>query len=179
VRFIGMSEASAESVRRAHKVHPITALQSEYSLWSTDIEGDILPAIRELGISLVAYSPLGRGFLTGKITRPEDMGEGDFRKNLPRFKGENFKKNLDLVKELEKIAQEKGKKPSQIALAWLLAQGSDIIPIPGTRHIGFLEEDVEALNVVLTENDIRRIHGIFETIRGDRYTPEGMAQVNV
>ena len=178
VRYLGLSEASAASIRKAHKVHPITALQSEYSPWSTDIENEILPTVRELGITLVAYSPLGRGFLTGQIRRFEDLPEDDFRRFLPRFQGENFQKNLDLVTELEKIASEKGKKASQIALAWLLSQGEDIVPIPGTRHVNYLEEDVEAVDITLTEGDIKRIHKIFESITGDRYTPEGMAMVN-
>jgi aryl-alcohol dehydrogenase-like predicted oxidoreductase len=159
-------------------VHPITALQSEYSPWSTDIENDILPTIRELGIALVAYSPLGRGFLTGRIRRFEDLPENDFRRYLPRFQEENFQKNLDLVEEFEKIASEKGKKASQIALAWLLSQGEDIVPIPGTRHVKYLEEDVAAIDVKLSDDDIERIHKIFESIEGERYTPDGMAAVN-
>lgn len=178
VRYLGLSEASAASIRKAVTVHPITALQSEYSPWSTDIEKEILPTIRGLGITLVAYSPLGRGFLTGQIKKFEDLPKDDFRRYLPRFQGENFEKNLDLVREFEKIASEKGKTASQIALAWLLSQGEDIVPIPGTRHVKYLEEDVEAVNVELTGDDIKRIHKIFESIKGDRYTPEGMALVN-
>ncbi len=178
VRFLGLSEASAASIRKAAAVHPITALQSEYSPWSTDIENDILPTVRELGIALVAYSPLGRGFLTGQIRRFEDLPENDFRRYLPRFQKENFQKNLDLVEEFEKIASEKGKKASQIALAWLLSQGEDIVPIPGTRHVKYLEEDAEAIDVKLSDADIERIHKIFESIEGERYTPDGMAAVN-
>jgi len=178
VRFLGLSEASSASIRKAVAVHPITALQSEYSPWSTDIENDILPTIRELGIALVAYSPLGRGFLTGRIRRFEDLPENDFRRYLPRFQEENFQKNLDLVEEFEKIASEKGKKASQIALAWLLSQGEDIVPIPGTRHVKYLEEDVAAIDVKLSDDDIERIHKIFESIEGERYTPDGMAAVN-
>src|SRR5258707_3906538 len=134
VRFLGLSEASAQTVRRAHPVHPITALQTEYSLWSRDVEDEILPTVRELGIGFVAYSPLGRGFLTGQIKGPEDIAEGDWRKNHPRFQGENFQKNLDLVRRVEALARQKRCTPGQLALAWLLDKGEDIVPIPGTKH---------------------------------------------
>src|ERR1700716_4285594 len=157
VRHLGLSEASAQTIRRAYKVHSIAALQSEYSLWTRDPEDEILPATRELGIAFVAYSPLGRGFLTGQIKRFEDFAPDDFRSNSPRFQGENFNKNLDLVKKVEDIAREKGCNPSQLALAWVLAQGEDIVPIPGTKHRKYLEENVGALDVKLTAEDLAQI----------------------
>src|ERR1044071_8676202 len=150
VRYLGLSEAAAPTVRRAHAAHPISALQTEYSLWSRDAEDEILPTVRELGIGFVAYSPLGRGFLTGQIKRPEDIVEGDWRRNHPRFQGENFQKNVDLVGRVASLARRKGCSPSQLALAWLLAQGDDIVPIPGTKRRKYLEENVGALTVSLT-----------------------------
>ena len=157
VRYLGISEAAPETIRRAHEIHPITALQTEYSLWSRDVEDEILPTVRELGIGFVAYSPLGRGFLTGQIQRFEDPPEGDFRRSSPRFQGENFQKNLELVDRVKEIANEKGVAASQLALAWLLHQGEDIVPIPGTKRRKYLEENVAAVEITLTDEDLRRI----------------------
>jgi aryl-alcohol dehydrogenase-like predicted oxidoreductase len=157
VRYLGLSEASAKTIRRAHKVHPISALQTEYSLWSRDVEDEILPTVRELGIGFVAYSPLGRGFLTGRFRTPDDFDDDDFRRNHPRFQGENFQRNLELVERVREIAEGKGCTPGQIALAWVLAQGRDIVPIPGTKHVQYLEENVAALEIELTEDDMRRL----------------------
>jgi aryl-alcohol dehydrogenase-like predicted oxidoreductase len=180
VRYIGLSEASAETIRRAHKVHPIAALQTEYSLWTRDPEDDILPTTRELGIAFVAYSPLGRGFLTGQIKRFEDFAQDDFRRVSPRFQEENFQKNLDLVARVESIANEKHCTPGQLALAWLLAQGDDIIPIPGTKRRKYLEENFGALNVKLSPSDLRRIEEIAPhgAAAGQRYAENMMAQLN-
>lgn len=166
IRCLGLSEASADTIRRAHKVHPIAALQTEYSLWSRDPEDEILATTRELGIAFVAYSPLGRGFLTGQIKRFEDFAPDDYRRNSPRFQGENFQKNLDLVRRVEAIAKENKCTPGQLALAWLLAQGQDIIPIPGTKRRQYLEENAAALKVKLTAEDLRRI---------DEVAPRGAA----
>jgi len=177
VRFLGLSEASAQTIRRAHAVHPITALQTEYSLWSRDVEDEILPTVRELGIGFVAYSPLGRGFLTGQIKRPEDIPEGDWRKNHPRFQGENFQKNLDLVRRVEALAKEKRCTPGQLALAWLLAKGDDIVPIPGTKHRKYVEENIGALNVTLSGADIAQIEDT-GVAAGARYAEGGMRTVN-
>jgi aryl-alcohol dehydrogenase-like predicted oxidoreductase len=160
VRFLGLSEASAATIRRAHALHPIAALQTEYSLWTRDPEDEILKTTRELGIAFVAYSPLGRGFLTGQIKRFEDLAEDDYRRRSPRFQGRNFQKNLDLVARVELLAMEKKCTPGQLALAWLLAQGEDIIPIPGTKRRKYLEENVGALNVKLTAEDMRRIEEV-------------------
>ncbi|MFL6234542.1 MAG: aldo/keto reductase, partial [Thermoanaerobaculia bacterium] len=158
VRWLGLSEVSPETLRKAHKVHPITAVQSEYSLWSRDPEDDgILDACRELGVGFVPYSPLGRGFLTGQLKRFEDLAPDDYRRHSPRFQGENFEKNLDLVKHIEEIAQSKGCTPAQLALAWVLAQEDDLVPIPGTKRRQYLEENVGALDVTLTPDDLRRI----------------------
>jgi aryl-alcohol dehydrogenase-like predicted oxidoreductase len=180
VRYIGLSEASAQTIRRAQKVHRITALQTEYSLWTRDPEDEILPTTRELGIGFVAYSPLGRGFLTGQIKRFEDFAPDDYRRNSPRFQGENFQKNLELVKRVEEIAQEKKCTPGQLALAWLLAQGEDIVPIPGTKRRKYLEENVGALNVKLTPQDLRRIDEVapLGAAAGKRYPESMMAAVN-
>jgi aryl-alcohol dehydrogenase-like predicted oxidoreductase len=166
VRYLGISEAAPETIRRAHAVHPITALQTEYSLWSRDVEDEIVPTVRELGIGFVAYSPLGRGFLTGQIRRFEDLPENDFRRTSPRFQGENFEKNLELVEQVRKIASEKGVTPGQLALAWLLHQGDDIVPIPGTKRRKYLEENAAAAKVTLAEEDLRRI---------DQVAPKGVA----
>jgi len=160
VRYLGLSEASAATIRRAHKVHPIAALQTEYSLWTRDPEDEILSTTRELGIAFVAYSPLGRGFLTGQIKRFEDFAPGDYRRFSPRFQGENFEKNLELVRRVETIAKEKNCTPGQLALAWLLAQGEDIIPIPGTKRRKYLEENAGALNISLTKDDLRRLEEV-------------------
>jgi len=157
VRYIGMSEAAPETIRRAAKVHKITALQTEYSLWSRDPEDEILATVRELGIGFVAYSPLGRGFLTGQIKSPDDFDEDDFRRHNPRFQGENFQKNLELVERVNQIAAEKGCTTGQLALAWVLAQGDDIVPIPGTRHVNYLEENIGAVDVELTDEDLKRL----------------------
>src|SRR4051812_17023268 len=157
VRHLGLSEASPQTIRRAHKVHPISALQTEYSLWSRDVEDQILPTVRELGIGFVAYSPLGRGFLTGRFKTIDDLPADDYRRNSPRFQGENFQKNLDLVQHIETVARQKRCTPSQLALAWLLARGQDIVPIPGTKHVRYLEENVGALDVDLTAEDLARI----------------------
>jgi aryl-alcohol dehydrogenase-like predicted oxidoreductase len=180
IRHIGLSEASPQTLRRAVKVHLITALQTEYSLWSRDPEGEILPTCRELGVGFVSYSPLGRGFLTGQFTRFEDFPEDDYRRSSPRFQGENFQKNLDLVRRIEEIAKEKGCKPSQLALAWVLAQANEIVPIPGTKHRKYLEENVAALDVRLTAKDLRRIEDIFPTgaAAGLRYPEHMMSIVN-
>jgi aryl-alcohol dehydrogenase-like predicted oxidoreductase len=157
VRHIGLSEAGEETLRRACAVHPVTALQTEYSLWSRDPEDGLLDTCRELGVGFVAYSPLGRGFLSGQITRPEDLADGDFRRHHPRFSGENFQRNLDLVARVEEIAAEKEVTPGQIALAWLLHQGEDIVPIPGTKRRSYLEENVAAADVALDADDLARI----------------------
>ena len=160
VRYLGMSEAAAGTIRRAQKVHPISALQTEYSLWTRDPEDEILPTVRELGIGFVAYSPLGRGFLTGRFRTVDDLEPDDYRRKSPRFQGENFAKNLDLVKKIEEIAREKNATPSQLALAWVLRQGDDIVPIPGTKHVKYLEENVRALDLKLSDEDLRRIHEV-------------------
>ena len=157
VRHLGLSEASPETIRRAHAVHPITALQTEYSLWSRDPEEEILPTVRELGIGFVAYSPLGRGFLSGRFKSPDDFGEGDFRSWHPRFQGENFGRNLELVERVKEIANDKGVTPGQLALAWVLAQGEDIVPIPGTTTIRHLEENIAAAEIELTDEDLQRL----------------------
>jgi aryl-alcohol dehydrogenase-like predicted oxidoreductase len=180
IQHIGLSEASPQTLRRAVKVHPITALQTEYSLWSRDPEDDILGACRELGVGFVAYSPLGRGFLTGQFTRFEDFPQDDYRRNSPRFQGENFQKNLDLVRRVEEIAKKKGCKPAQLALAWVLAQDKNIVPIPGTKRRKYLEENVAAVDVNLSGEDLRRIDEIFPTgaAAGLRYPEHMMNTVN-
>lgn len=180
VRYLGLSEASAETIRRAHAVHPIAALQSEYSLWTRDVEKEILHVCRELGIGFVAYSPLGRGFLTGRFERPEDLAEGDRRRQFPRFQDENFRQNMRLVERVREIAAEKNCKPSQLALAWVLAQGRDIVPIPGTKRRTYLEENVGALSVALTTEEMNRIEEVLRTeaVAGMRYPEHGMARVN-
>ncbi len=175
VRYIGLSEAGPQTLRRAQAVHPITALQTEYSLWSREPEDEILATCRELGIGFVAYSPLGRGFLTGQIKREEDFPPDDYRRNSPRFQGENFEKNLELVRKIEEIAQKKGCKPSQLALAWVLAQGEDIVPIPGTKRRQYLQENAAAADIVLTPEDLQQINEISPqgVAAGARY-PEAM-----
>lgn len=178
VRFLGLSEAGPDNIRRAHAVHPITALQSEYSLWTRDPEPEVLPLCRELGIGFVPYSPLGRGFLTGKIQKPEDLPDDDYRKSTPRFQGENFQRNLDLVKRVEEIAREKHCTSAQLALAWVLAQGHDIVPIPGTKRRKYLQENIGALNVSLTSDDLGRIEEVApkDAFAGSRY-PEAMMKL--
>jgi aryl-alcohol dehydrogenase-like predicted oxidoreductase len=180
IRFLGLSEAAPQTIRRAAAVHPITAVQTELSLWSRDAEADVIPTVRELGIGYVAYSPLGRGFLSGRFKSPSDFPEDDFRKNHPRFQGENFQKNLDLVREVEKMAEEKGCTTAQLALAWVLAQGQDIVPIPGTKHIRYLDENIGALEVKLTADDLKRLDEILPpgAAAGDRYHARGMETVN-
>jgi len=180
VRWLGLSEAAPATLRRAHAVHPIAALQTEYSLWSRDPEDEILPTVRELGIGFVPYSPLGRGFLTGQIKRIEDLETDDYRRGSPRFQGENFRKNLDLVEEINAIAEEKRCAPSQLALAWVLAQGKDIVPIPGTKRRKYLEENVGALAVELTPADLARIDRAFPrgAASGERYAPKPLLAVN-
>jgi len=171
VRHLGLSEAAPETVRRAHATHPIAALQTEYSLWSRDPEDELLPTVRDLGIAFVAYSPLGRGFLTGRFRRLEDLPEDDFRRGSPRFQGENFQRNLRLVERVEEIAAEQGVSAGQLALAWVLAQGDDVIPIPGTKHVRYLEENVAAAEIELSEEDLRRIDEVAPrgAAAGDRY----------
>lgn len=178
VRYLGMSEAATETIRRAHAVHPISALQTEYSLWSREPEDEILNVVRELGIGFVAYSPLGRGFLSGQFKTPEDIPEKDFRHDNPRFQGENFYKNLELVNKVKQIAEDKGCTPAQLALAWVLARGDDIVPIPGTKHLKYLEENIGALQVKLTDEDMAAIEQVMPkgSAAGDRYA--NMTTVN-
>jgi aryl-alcohol dehydrogenase-like predicted oxidoreductase len=180
VRHLGLSEAKPATMRRAVKVHPIAALQTEYSLWTRDPEDEILATCRELGIGFVAYSPLGRGFLTGQFQRFEDLAPDDYRRASPRFQGENFQKNLDLLRKVEEIAKEKSCTPSQLALAWVLAQGEDIVPIPGTKRRKYLEENAAALDVKLTPEDLRRLAEAFPhgAASGQRYTEQMMKAVN-
>jgi aryl-alcohol dehydrogenase-like predicted oxidoreductase len=180
VRHLGLSEASAVTLRRASAVHPIAAVQTEYSLWTRDPEDQILPACRELGIGFVAYSPLGRGFLTGQIKRFEDLAPDDYRRNSPRFQGENFQKNLDLVAAIRSLAEAKGVTASQLALAWVLAQGNEIVPIPGTKRRKYLEENVKALEIRLTRQDVQALDRIAPkgAAAGDRYPANMMASVN-
>ncbi len=180
VRYLGLSEAAPATIRRAHAVHPISALQTEYSLWSRDPEDDILPTIRELGIGFVPYSPLGRGFLSGQFTSPDALPADDYRRQSPRFQGENFYKNLELVDKVKAIATAKGVTPSQLALAWLLAQGDDIVPIPGTKRRKYLEENVGATEITLTPNELSQIEAVAPkgVAAGDRYHAQGMATVH-
>ncbi len=181
VRFLGMSEASADTIRRANKVHQVTALQTEYSLWTRDPEAEILSTVRELGIGFVAYSPLGRGFLTGRFQSPDDFSEHDFRKYSPRFQGENFQKNLQLVEKVKELAKGKGVTPAQLALAWVLSQGEDIVPIPGTTKIKHIEENIKAVDIHLTDNELQQIEDIFpmDAASGLRYPETAMKSVNV
>lgn len=181
VRFLGLSEAAPQTIRRAQAVHPIAALQTEYSLWSRDPEDEILPTCRDLGIGFVPYSPLGRGFLTGQIKSPEDFAPDDFRRHGPRFQGENFRKNLELVAQIEEMARDKGCKPSQLALAWVLAQGQDIVPIPGTKRRTYLEENIGALEVSLSQSDLARIDAIAPqgAAAGTRYAEAQMQRLNL
>lgn len=180
VRFLGLSEAAPATIRRAHAVHPITALQTEYSLWSRDPEDEILPTVRDLGISFVAYSPLGRGFLTARFRTLEDLPEGDYRRNAPRFQGENFQKNLDLVAKIEGLAHQKGVTASQLALAWVLAQGRDIVPIPGTTRRSHLDENLAALEIALSAAELAQIEAVAPkgAAAGPRYPEATMAHVN-
>src|SRR5437660_1043797 len=178
VRFLGLSEAAPQTIRRAHAVHPITALQTEYSLWSRDPEDEILPTVRELGIGFVAYSPIGRGFLSGRFKTTDDLEPTDYRRQSPRFQGENFERNLDLVRRIEEIARSKGVTPAQLAIAWVLSQGNDIVPIPGSKSIGHLEENIAAVEIELTADDLAQIDEVAPkgVAVGDRYP--SMAAVN-
>jgi aryl-alcohol dehydrogenase-like predicted oxidoreductase len=180
VRYLGLSEAAAATIRRAHAVHPISALQSEYSLWSREVEDEILPTVGELGIGFVAYSPLGRGFLTGRFRKPEDLPEGDRRRMFPRFQGEMFAHNLKLVERVEQIAREKGATAAQLALAWVLAQGKDVVPIFGTSRRANLDANLGALDVQLTAGDLRRLDEVVPrgAAAGTRYPEPGMQTVN-
>ena len=180
VRYLGLSEAAPATIRRAQAIHPISALQTEYSLWSRDPEDEILPTLRELGIGFVPYSPLGRGFLTGAIASPEDFAPDDYRRNAPRFQGDNFAKNLELVEQVKAIASEKGITAGQLALAWLLAQGDDIVPIPGTKRRTYLEENIGAATVTLTADDLSRINAVAPqgVAAGDRYPAQSMSSID-
>ena len=175
VRHLGLSEASAETIRRAHAVHPIAALQSEYSIWTRDLEGDILDTLRELGIGLVAYSPLGRGFLAGRFTSPDELDEDDFRRNNPRFQGENLDRNMKLAERVQEIAKAKDATPAQVAIAWVLSRGDDVVPIPGTRRRTYLEQNAAASEIELTPEDLAQLDELREAA-GDRYTD--MSTVN-
>jgi len=181
VRYLGLSEAAPATIRRAHRVHPISALQTEYSLWTRDPEEEILATVRELGIGFVAYSPLGRGFLTGEFKRPEDLPANDFRRFNPRFQGENFQKNLELVRHIETLAKDKGATPAQIALAWVMAQGRDVVPIFGTTKRSRLEDNLKALQIVLTPEELREIDRVLPkgSTAGTRYPEQHMSAVNI
>jgi aryl-alcohol dehydrogenase-like predicted oxidoreductase len=179
VRHIGLSEAAPETIRRAHAVHPITAVQTEYSVFARYAEADALPTCRDLGIGFVSYSPLGRGFLSGRFSSPDELAENDFRRNQPRFQGENLEANMRIVAKLEEIAEEKGITPAQLALAWVLARGDDIVPIPGTKRRQYLEENAKAAEVELTEGDMARIETELPETAGDRYDEAGMASINL
>jgi aryl-alcohol dehydrogenase-like predicted oxidoreductase len=180
VRYLGISEAAPETVRRAHAVHPVSAGQYEWSLFTRDLEDELLGTLRQLGIGVVAYSPLGRGFLSGRITSPDDFGEDDFRRGHPRFTGENFARNLELVERVRQLAAAKGVTPSQLAIAWVLSRGDDVVPIPGTKRRGYLEENAGALEVELTADDLAAIEEVTPrgSVAGERYTPELMANVD-
>jgi aryl-alcohol dehydrogenase-like predicted oxidoreductase len=178
IRHIGLSEAAPDTIRRAHATHPITAVQSEYSLWSRDVEAEVLPTLRELGIGLVAYSPIGRGFLAGRFTDPAELDEGDFRRSNPRFTGQNLERNQRLAAKVRELAEEKGVTSGQLALAWVLAQGDDIVPIPGTKRVSYLEENWAAREVELTGEDLERIDAELPEVAGERYDRSGMATLN-
>jgi aryl-alcohol dehydrogenase-like predicted oxidoreductase len=178
VRHIGLSEAAPETIRRAHAVHPVTAVQTEYSLWTRDAEEGVLPVCRELGIGFVPYSPLGRGFLAGRFSSPDELDEGDFRRSGPRFTGDNLEANLRLAAKVKEIAREKDVTPAQLAIAWVLAQGDDLVPIPGTKRRTYLEQNAAAVDVVLTEDDLARIDAELPEPSGERYDEAGMRSVN-
>ena len=178
IRHIGLSEAAPETIRRAHAVHPITAVQNEYSLWTRDVEAEVLPTLRALGIGLVAYSPIGRGFLAGRFSDPSELDEGDFRRSNPRFVGENLERNQRLAAKLGEIAEEKGITSGQLALAWVLAQGEDIVPIPGTKRVSYLEENWGATEVELSDDELERIDAELPDVAGERYDRSGMATLN-
>jgi len=179
ILHIGLSEAAPETIRRAHAVHPITAVQTEYSLWSRDPEQEVLPTCRELGIGFVPYSPLGRGFLSGRFKSPDELADDDFRRTGPRFTGENLEANLKLAAKVAEIAEEKGATPAQFALAWVLAQGNDLVPIPGTKRRKYLEENAAAVDLELTEDDLNRIDAEMPAVAGARYNEAGMASVDL
>src|SRR3954447_9591933 len=180
VRYLGLSEAAPRTIRAAYATSPITAVQTELSLWSREAEAEVIPTVRELGIGYVAYSPLGRGFLSGRFKSPADFPEDDFRKNHPRFQGDNFERNIELVREVEAMAREKGCTTAQLALAWVLAKGEDIVPIPGTKHVRYLDDNIGALEVELTREDLERLDAILPpgAAAGERYHAQGMATVN-
>ncbi len=180
VRYLGLSEAAAKTIERAHKVHPITALQTEYSLWSRNVEEEILPTIRRLGIGLVPYSPLGRGFLTGRFKTIDDIDAKDYRRMTPRFQGENFENNFSLLNAVESLAAEKGVKPGQVALAWVLAQGNDVVPIPGTKRRTYLEENAAAADIKLSNSEIEKLSNALPkgAASGDRYQAASMKVLN-
>jgi aryl-alcohol dehydrogenase-like predicted oxidoreductase len=179
VRFIGLSEAGAETIRRAHPVHPITAVQTEYSLWTRDVEDEVLPTLKELGVGLVAYSPLGRGFLSGRFSSPDELDEGDFRRYGPRFTGENLEQNLKLAERVRELAEEKGVTPAQLALAWVLHRWEHIVPIPGTTKVARLEENLAAADIELSDEEVQRIAAEVPVAAGARYDEQGMRSVNI
>jgi aryl-alcohol dehydrogenase-like predicted oxidoreductase len=179
VRYLGLSEAAAETIRRAHAVHPIAAVQTEFSLWTRDVEDEILPTLAELDIALVAYSPLGRGFLSGRFSSPDELDEGDFRRSGPRFTGENLQHNLELAARVKELAAEKGVTPGQLALAWVLARDERVVPIPGTKRVSYLEENLAAAEVELSAEDAQRIADAVPEAAGERYAPEGMRSLNL
>ena len=179
VRYLGLSEAAAETIRRAHAVHPITAVQTEFSLWTRDVEDEILPTLAELDIALVAYSPLGRGFLSGRFSSPDELDEGDFRRSGPRFTGENLQHNLELAARVKELAAEKGVTPGQLALAWVLAREERVVPIPGTKRVFYLEENLAAAEVELSAEDAQRIADAVPVAAGERYAPDGMRSLNL
>ena len=179
IRHVGLSEASAQTIRRAHAVHPVTAVQSEYSLWTREVEPEIMPTLQELGIALVAYSPLGRGFLSGRFSSPEELDEGDFRRYGPRFTGENLLENRKLAERVRELASERGLTPGQLALAWVLHRGEHIVPIPGTKRVSYLEENLAAADVQLSEEEVERIAEAVPTAAGGRYDEQGMRSVNL
>jgi aryl-alcohol dehydrogenase-like predicted oxidoreductase len=179
VRYLGLSEASAETIRRAHAVHPITAVQTEYSLWTRDVEAEILPTLQELGIALVAYSPLGRGFLSGRFSSTDELEEGDYRRHGPRFTGANLEPNLALARRVKELANERGITPGQLALAWVLSRSPQIVPIPGTKRVSYLEENLAAADVELSEQDAQAIAEALPKAAGDRYPEAVMRSVNL
>jgi aryl-alcohol dehydrogenase-like predicted oxidoreductase len=179
VRHLGLSEAGAATIRRAHEVHPITAVQSEYSLWSRDVEEEVLPTLQELGIALVAYSPLGRGMLSGRFRSREEIEEGDFRRYAPRFSEENIEHNLGLAQRVSELAQAKGVTPGQLALAWVLSRGEQVVPIPGTKRVKYLEENLKAADIELTREESEQIAAAIPRAAGDRYDPQGMRTINL
>ena len=179
VRYIGLSEASAQTIRRAHSVHPVTALQTEYSLWTRDVEDEILPTLEELGVALVAYSPLGRGFLSGRFSSTDELDEDDYRRHGPRFTGQNLKVNLELAARVRELAQERKITPAQLALSWVLHRGEHIVPIPGTKHVRYLEENIAAADVSLSDAEVEQIADALPPAAGERYPAPVMRSVNL